>query len=587
MKMKKTLALALALGVVAPVTTPVFAAETTPVVEGGEVDVKPDEMDTDQTPDESLLDSSEKPAEEDTKEAETETPEKDSENKEVEKPLFVLKSETASEIDKLEGLTEGQVNGYKERIKKAKTKEELETILEDAKVEKDKPTEEATDFKPEWKGKTFEEVRDMEIEKAKKDEWLALDETRKDLIVRLYRTSSIEDIAEVLANFNPQGPVEEYPTLKTERKFTERKDGGYDITIDDKTYVLDSFGNFKGGFASKESAESWKSQYNALVAKFVTNYEVLSLEDQAGYQIEILEQMKHGGENPTWEEVERVLNKHKELNDKLLAATKSELFIKSLEESNKQLDKYLAKDFSEFGGKTDDETPEDKDGKPEDKTPTKPTGNNGGRVVTTSTPVVQTNTVSKANLIKAISDADAVIKDVNKGTTEQRDKVIAALNEARLVRDDSKATQSQVDDAAKKLQIAINEKLYNFFGADQEITYFNDDKYKVMEILNDYAKEQADELTTDEIIENIEGMRIFAQDQYNTCIVNFANYLIDELDYINFKAIEKVDQKVVNYFDFEKFGRDKLIELNANSDVIIGTYEVGKLNDTIIIVTLF
>ena len=59
-----------------------------------------------------------------------------------------------------------------------------------------------------------------------------------------------------------------------------------------------------------------------------------------------------------------------------------------------------------------------------------------------------------------------------------------------------------------KIQIAINEKLYNFFGADQEITYFNDDKYKVMEILNDYAKEQADELTTDEIIENIESMRI-------------------------------------------------------------------------------
>lgn len=138
-----------------------------------------------------------------------------------------------------------------------------------------------------------------------------------------------------------------------------------------------------------------------------------------------------------------------------------------------------------------------------------------------------------------------------------------------------------------KIQIAINEKLYNFFGADHEITYFNDDKYKVMEILNDYAKEQADELTTDEIIENIESMRIFAQDQYNTCIVNFANYLIDELDYINFKEIEKVDQNIVNYFDFEKFGNDKLIELKANSDVIVGTYEVGKLNDTIIIVTLF
>lgn len=138
-----------------------------------------------------------------------------------------------------------------------------------------------------------------------------------------------------------------------------------------------------------------------------------------------------------------------------------------------------------------------------------------------------------------------------------------------------------------KIQAAINEKVFNFFGEDQEIARFNDDKYKVMEILNDYAKEQADELTTDEIIENIESMRIFAQDEYNTCIVNFANYLIDELDYINFKEIEKVDQNVINYFDFEKFGHDKLIELNANSDVIVGTYEVGKLNDTIIIVTLF
>ena len=82
-------------------------------------------------------------------------------------------------------------------------------------------------------------------------------------------------------------------------------------------------------------------------------------------------------------------------------------------------------------------------------------------------------------------------------------------------------------------------------------------------------------------------MRILHKINIIHVLLTFANYLIDELEFINFKAIEKIDQKVVNYFDFEKFGHDKLIELNANSDVIIGTYEVGKLNDTIIIVTLF
>lgn len=201
-------------------------------------------------------------------------------------------------------------------------------------------TEHAQDFSEDWEGKSFEEVRDFEIERAKGFEGF-IDEAKKDLIVKLMRTASKEDVAKVLASFNPQGPVEEYPTLKTEHSLTQRDDGGYDIVVEGVNYVLDSSGNFKGGFESEESARSIKSQYNALVAKFVVKYDILPVEQQADYQI-IIENMRAATESESIEDYKDVILMHKQLNDDILKLSQDE----GLVYSNEQLNKYLNDDLN-------------------------------------------------------------------------------------------------------------------------------------------------------------------------------------------------------------------------------------------------
>ena len=194
----------------------------------------------------------------------------------------------------------------------------------------------------EWEGKTFEEIRDAEIQRAKNSDGL-IDEAKKDLIVMLYRTSSKEDIAYALAQFNPQGPVEDYPTLKSKHKLTALKDGGYSANIRGKDYILDDFGNFKGGFSSEKSAKSFDSQYNSLIAKFITNYELLPLEGQADYEI-IIQNMMNANPN----EFPEVLEMHKEINNKFIEHSKSEEMTKSLKESNEALDRYIKGDYSKY-----------------------------------------------------------------------------------------------------------------------------------------------------------------------------------------------------------------------------------------------
>lgn len=194
----------------------------------------------------------------------------------------------------------------------------------------------------EWEGKTFEEVRDAEIQRAKNSDGI-INEAKKDLIVMLYRTSSKEDLAYALAQFNPQGPVEDYPTLKSKHKLTALKDGGYSANIRGKDYILDDFGNFKGGFSSEKSAKSFDSQYNSLIAKFITNYELLPLEEQADYEI-IIQNMMNANPN----EFPEVLEMHKEINNKFIEHSKSEEMTKSLKESNEALDRYIKGDYSKY-----------------------------------------------------------------------------------------------------------------------------------------------------------------------------------------------------------------------------------------------
>lgn len=211
----------------------------------------------------------------------------------------------------------------------------------------------------EWEGKTFEEVRDAEIQRAKNSDGI-INEAKKDLIVMLYRTSSKEDLAYALAQFNPQGPVEDYPTLKSKHKLTALKDGGYSANIRGKDYILDDFGNFKGGFSSEKSAKSFDSQYNSLIAKFITNYELLPLEEQADYEI-IIQNMMNANPN----EFPEVLEMHKEINNKFIEYSKSEEMTKSLVESNEALDRYIKGDYSKYTQGNDATTPDKKeDNKP-------------------------------------------------------------------------------------------------------------------------------------------------------------------------------------------------------------------------------
>ena len=65
--------------------------------------------------------------------------------------------------------------------------------------------------------------------------------------------------------------------------------------------------------------------------------------------------------------------------------------------------------------------------------------------------------VDKKELSNLIVEADKIIKDLEKGTVEQRDNLTRLLNEGRQVRDNDEATQEEVNKAAKNLKDAIDE----------------------------------------------------------------------------------------------------------------------------------
>ena len=359
---------------------------------------------------------------------EEETPEED---------LEAVKEKAIKEIEELP-LTETVNQSYKDnaiqRVKDAETVKEVEDILKEVKeASVDKPVDggETEDTLAAYKESAIEKIN--ALEKLPED-------VKSEFVAEVEKATSEKEVDDVVAKAEAwEAPSDDEDKALEEAKVAAKS------TIDSLEYLKD------------ERKASYKTKID--LAKTVKEVEDIVKKAETANK-------NYGPEGLNFDKLTQSI-----IDGSIAIGVKE----KGTSEQREQLREYLAQATIYQLAETEDVTQEKVDdlaqkistlvsemkissAKNNDKGNVdtgKQTGNGNGNVVTTT----QTNqvAVNKSELIKAITDADSILKDVNKGTTEQRDKLTAALNEARLVRDDSKATQQQVDDATKKLKEVIDE----------------------------------------------------------------------------------------------------------------------------------
>lgn len=109
---------------------------------------------------------------------------------------------------------------------------------------------------------------------------------------------------------------------------------------------------------------------------------------------------------------------------------------------------------------------------------------------------------------------------------------------------------------------------------NNDYSCFDSDKDFIRESLYDRVShlKKYDNLSQDEIIEELESYTIFTENTNENCstLESYGYYLLEELDIINYSEL---DQDVRNFLDIEKIGFEYLINDSFN---IIDTNKVGN-----------
>lgn len=212
------------------------------------------------------------------------------------------------------------------QIKDSNKRKEFEKKIEDAKdidvldkLEKEiKDSTKESNDKIDDKNSTFDELKKKAIDDiiAHKDAFIP--EAQKDGIKEILKTKNEEELKIVLANFNPQGLADQYPT--TAKKYSLKEvDNGYTLVIDGYNFESDPSGNLAldRNYTKKiPKFDLAVSELNAFITKYVSNQSNLSLVDQAIVENQIDEfekQKKDKNLDPI-----DVIQKHIQLNGMIL-----------------------------------------------------------------------------------------------------------------------------------------------------------------------------------------------------------------------------------------------------------------------------
>lgn len=125
------------------------------------------------------------------------------------------------------------------------------------------------------------------------------------------------------------------------------------------------------------------------------------------------------------------------------------------------------------------------------------------------------------------------------------------------------------------LSKTIEDIVSNTIG--NEYNVFDSDKDFIRNSLYDRAShlKQYDNLTQDEIIEELESYTIFTEHSNENCnaLESYGYYLLEELDVLSYSEL---DQEVKNFLDVEKIGFEYLINQYFE---VIDTNKVGNRSD--------
>lgn len=219
------------------------------------------------------------------------------------------------------------------QIKDSNKRKEFEKKIENAKDidALDKLEKEINDFtkkgndkvddkktKDEQKTSTFDELKKKAIDDIIAHKDALTPEAQKDGIKEILKTKNEEELKIALANFNPQGPIDQYPT--TAKKYSLKQVGnGHTLVIDGYNFESDPSGNLALDRNYTKEIPKFDlavSELNAFITKYVSNQSNLSLVNQAIIENQIDEfekQKKNKNLDPI-----AVIQKHIQLNATIL-----------------------------------------------------------------------------------------------------------------------------------------------------------------------------------------------------------------------------------------------------------------------------
>ena len=232
----------------------------------------------------------------------------------------VRETNNLKELESIENEVNTLINGKEDKNEdKDKTltneKEKLDTETDN---KESKESKENKDNKEQDKEKSFKDLKQKTINDILSKTDAFIPEAQKDGIKRILKTNNEEELNKALANFNPQGPVEEYPTTAKEYALSP-SNKGYKLTINGNEFDADAAGNialdrnYTKEIPKEDLADS---ELNAFITKYVVNQSNLSLVNQAIVENQIeefIEEKKNGSLD-----VLEVIEKHRRLNATLL-----------------------------------------------------------------------------------------------------------------------------------------------------------------------------------------------------------------------------------------------------------------------------
>ena len=331
-------------------------------------------------------------------------------------------------------------------------------------------------------------------------------EARKDGIKGLLNAKTKEEIIKALAQFNPQGPIEEYPLTENSYKLTET-DNGFTFEVKGNQFETDKEGilaldrNYADKIPQKDLIDA---ERNALIGKYIVNKNKIDPVSQAAVENVI---------NNKDVKLEEVIDTHLMLNEKLnitkdndvLKETK-EKFVKEnndIKENEDDKEKDTKDEERKEEEKTDEEIEKYREGKITEinvlMIPKESKDKYIQEIKTADTKEkvdeVYNTSIKEASIIENLKEDK--IAEINKLNLSDKDKelYITQIKNAVSESDMNKAVDSAKQDVLRKEKEEEKKKKIEGVKQNNKLQDLKDEKIKQVESLNNLSEKEKKEYT--------------------------------------------------------------------------------------------